>query len=508
MKLQLYTDPLSEASADLLAVGVFSDEPDRGLAYAQINRALDGALEHACRDEDFKGRAGQSLVFNVTSGLRCRRVLVYGYGERVGYSAESARRFAGTAGSVAAKVGAATCSLVLTILDVPAPPGRVVALVQALAEGAVLGSYTFNTYRTKNPKREPLKTVQVAFAAEDVQGVRGAMLRDALSTGRTLAEAACAARDLVNEPANTLTPVSLADRCKKMAKASELDVKVLTVRDMEKQGMGLLLGVGRGSANEPRMIHLKYEPDDLPAGAPKVALVGKGLTFDSGGLSIKDSTNMMEMKIDMGGAAAVFGAMQAIAALKPKCIVHGVIAAAENMPDGKAIRPGDVLKSKSGITVEVLNTDAEGRLALGDGIAYALDQKPTDLIDLATLTGACVVALGPFAAGAFINDEAMATDLEAAWKKSGESFWRMPLDPELREMLDSDIADIKNIGERWGGAITAALFLGEFVGEHVARWAHLDIAGPVFSKKDAGYQHKGGTGFAVRTLVEYVLERA
>ena len=508
MKLSLYTDPLREAPTDLLAVGVFSDEPDRGLAYAQLNRALDGALERACRDEEFKGRAGQSLVFNVTSGLSARRVLVFGYGERAAYTPESVRNFAGTAASLARKVGAASASLVLTILDVPAPPGQVVDLVQALSEGSVLGSYAFNTYRTKEPRRTPLHEVKVAFAAEDVQGVKGAMLRDALARGRAVAEAVNGARDLVNEPANTLNPAVLADLCKKLAKASDLGCKVLGPRELERQGMGLLLGVGRGSANEPRLIHLTYEPDEVPAGAPQIALVGKGLTFDSGGLSLKSSENMMEMKCDMGGAAAVFGAMKAIAALEPACVVHGVIVAAENMPGGKAIRPGDVLKSKRGLTVEVLNTDAEGRLALGDGIAYALDQRPTELIDLATLTGACVVALGRLTAGAFINDDQMASDLEAAWRRSGERFWRMPLEAELRELLDSEIADIKNIGERWGGAITAALFLQEFVQDDVPRWAHLDIAGPVLSNKDKGYVFKGGTGFAVRTLVEYVLARA
>ena len=509
MKLSLYTDDLLQAPADLLAVGVFADEPDRGLAYSQLNRALDGALEAACRDERFKGRPGQIVLFNVnTADVSARRVLVYGYGERAAYEPESVRAFAGQAARTARSVGAASSALVLTVRDVPAPPGRIVELVQALAEGTMLGAYSFDTYRTRDPKPSPLKEMRVAFAAEDVRGVRGAMLRDALAHGRAVAVASNGARDLINEPANTLTPIVLADRAKKMAKANDIDIRVLNVRDMEKQGMGLLLGVGRGSENEPRLIHLTYEPEKVVAKTPVITLVGKGLTYDSGGLSIKPTDSMVTMKCDMGGAAAVLGAMEAVAALKPNCVVHGIIGAAENMVDGRSIRPGDVIRSKKGLTVEIMNTDAEGRLVLADAIAYALETKPTDLIDLATLTGACMVALGPDRAGAFVSNDEMARDLEQAWTRSGEKFWRLPLDRDLREMLDSDIADIKNLGERWGGAVTAALFLQEFVDDQVARWAHLDIAGPVMASKDKGFVPKGGTGFAVRTLVEYILRRA
>jgi leucyl aminopeptidase len=263
-----------------------------------------------------------------------------------------------------------------------------------------------------------------------------------------------------------------------------------------------------GSEEEPRLIHLTYEPDPLPKGAPVIALVGKGLTFDSGGLSIKDADSMMAMKVDMAGGAAVLGAMQAISAIKPACVVHGIIAATENMPDGRAIRPGDVLRSKKGLTVEVLNTDAEGRLALADALAYALELSPTDVIDIATLTGACMVALGRTVAGYFVDDETMAQDLVKTFARSGEKFWRLPLETELRDMLKSDIADLKNIGERWGGAITGALFLKEFVQGSVERWAHFDVAGPVTAVKDSGHIAKGATGFGVKSLVEYAVLRA
>ncbi len=508
MKISLYTDDLREAPVDLLAVGVFSDEPDRGLAFSHLNGGTDGALEQACRDEDFKGRPGQSLVFNVAGGVSARRILVYGLGERERYDAEVARRLAGATARVARHVAASTAAVVLTVRELPSADGGVLELVEGIAEGVVLGGYQFTHYLTRDSRGSRLAEVRIAFAAEDVHGVTGASLRQAVARGEAIAAAVNVARDLVNEPANIMTPTALADVAKRVAKASGLDYRVLGPKEMERQGMGLLLGVAKGSEEEPRLIHLTYTPDGKPRGAPVIALVGKGLTFDSGGLSIKDSEGMMSMKVDMAGGAAVIAAMQAIAATKPACVVHGIVAATENMPDGRAIRPGDVLRSKKGLTVEVLNTDAEGRLALADAIAYALDHGPTDIVDVATLTGACMVALGKSTAGYFTPSEEMNRDLERAFARSGEKFWRLPLDPDLREMLKSEVADIKNIGERWGGAITGALFLKDFVDGALQRWAHLDVAGPVTSAKDGGYTPKGATGFAVKSLVEYVALRA
>lgn len=504
MKLTLYTDDLRDAPVDLVAVGVFSDEPDRGLAFAHLNRGLEGALERACRDEEFKGSAGQTLVFNVTTGVKARRVLVYGFGERDRYTPEAARSFAGAAARLAQKVGAKSAACAVTIRDLPPPGERVVDLIRAIAEGAVLGRYAFTEYVTKEKKTSQLDEVRIAFVAEDVPGVKGATLRAAVLRGEAIADAQCFARDLVNEPANTLTPVELAERIRKMAKEQNLGFKLLGPREMEKQGMGLLLGVARGSENEPRLVHLTYTPEGGAKSDRVIALIGKGLTFDAGGLSLKTSEGMVDMKADMGGGAAVAAAMQAIAQLKPPHVVHAIIGAAENMPDGRAIRPGDVLRSKKGLTVEVTNTDAEGRLVLGDAMTYAQEQGVNEVVDVATLTGACVVALGKVIGGAFVNDEEMANRLREAWERSGELFWRMPLEGQLRELLKSDVADIKNLGERYGGAITAALFLKEFV-EGDRKWAHLDIAGPVLSTKEGGYTPKGATGFGVRTLVEYVM---
>ncbi len=500
MKLSLYTDDLRDAMADVVAVGVFSDEPDRGLAFSALNRGLDGALERACRDESFKGKAGQTLTFNVAGGIAATRVVVFGYGTRKQFGPERVRAFAGAAARIASKVGAKSLALQLTVPDDGAYD--VLALVGALAEGSVLGPYVYRAHKTVDAGTDTLADVRIAFVAEDVQGVKGTALRAALKRGQTLAEAANFSRDLVNAPPNVLTPVELADRLKRMAKTAGLSCKILSMRDLDRQGMQLHLGVARGSTNEPRLIHLTYTPEAKTDRS--VALVGKGLTFDAGGLSLKTSDGMLEMKSDMGGAAAVAGAMMAIAELKPECVVHGIIGAAENMPDGNAIRPSDVLTSKRGLTVEVINTDAEGRLVLADAIAYAQDQKVEELIDVATLTGACMVALGKLTAGAFVNDERMAARLEQAWKNSGESFWRMPLDHQLDSQLDSDIADVKNLGERWGGAITAALFLQRFV-ERPCAWAHLDIAGPVLSAEAVDHRPKGATGFGARTLAEYVM---
>ncbi len=495
MQVKLYTDELHEAPAELVAVGTFSDEPDRGLAFSSINRLLDGGLERACRDEDFKGKPGQALIYNARGEMNARRVFVYGFGERSAYGPPAARKFAAAVAKAANKVNAKSIVLQLSIPEVPASSALVLGLVQALSEGVVLGSYAYLEHRTKEARTPSLDEVRIAFVAEDVQGMKGAELRAAVVRGEKIASAVNMSRDLVNAPPNVLTPVELAERARKMAKAHELDYKILGVRDLERQGMQLHLGVGKGSRNEPRLIHLTYTPEVKPEGTPVIALVGKGITFDSGGLSIKSSEGMMEMKIDMGGAAAVLGAMRAVAELQPACVVHGIVGAAENMPGGEATRPGDVLKSKKGITVEVLNTDAEGRLVLADALAYAQELSPNEIIDLATLTGACMVALGKVVAGAFVNDTTMSARLEQAWKRSGELFWPMPLQPELREQLNSEVADIKNIGERFGGAITAALFLKEFIDEGM-RWAHLDIAGPVFNK--------GATGFGVMTLVEYI----
>jgi leucyl aminopeptidase len=314
-----------------------------------------------------------------------------------------------------------------------------------------------------------------------------------------VAEAVNFARELVNEPAGSLPPRKLAEAAAKMAKERGLKCEVLDEKQIEKMGMEGLRAVSRGSEEPPRFIHLTYAPKGAKR---KVVLAGKGITFDSGGLDLKPADGMLRMKYDMAGAAAVLGTALGLSLLKPKVEVHALVPTTENMPGSRAYKPGDVVKPLNGKTVEIGNTDAEGRVVLADALGYARDLKPDEMIDVATLTGACVIAVGNLAAGLFTEDEAMARGLQTAAARAGEYLWRLPLYEEYKELIKGDIADLKNVGPREGGAITAALFLKEFA-QH-PKWAHLDIAGAAFTEKDLPYSPKGGTGFAVRTLLEYL----
>ncbi|HEY5956586.1 MAG TPA: leucyl aminopeptidase, partial [Polyangiaceae bacterium] len=308
------------------------------------------------------------------------------------------------------------------------------------------------------------------------------------------------ARDAVNEPPNAMTPAVLAQWAVDVAKRGRLKVKVLDAKAIERLGMHLLTAVGQGSRNEARFVHLTYTPKQRAK--KRMVFLGKGLTFDSGGLCIKPAAGMQEMKSDMAGAASVIGLMSAIAQLRPAVEVHGLLVLAENMPDGNAYRPGDIFGSLDGKTVEIINTDAEGRLALADGLAYARRLRPDLVVDIATLTGACVVALGKTTSAFFTANDEWAAAFASAAEQAGESFWRMPLLGELRDQLKSDVADLKHTGERWGGAITAALFLKEFIGD--TQWIHCDIAGPALSERAKGVVPKGGTGHPVLTLLRLV----
>jgi leucyl aminopeptidase len=365
-----------------------------------------------------------------------------------------------------------------------------------VARGAAAGAYSFERYKThEKSKKKPLGKL----ALYDGHGGKPARaLAPSLARAAVLARAMTLARDLVNEPALGLYPETLAARARAVARESGLSVKVLGPAELERAGMRLLLGVGAGSSRSPRLVHLIWKPRRGKAGAKKpLVLVGKGITFDSGGLSLKPAASMEDMKSDMAGAAAVLAAMQAIAALGAEHEVHGILALAENMPSGTAIRPGDVIQSAAGKTVEVVNTDAEGRLVLADALHYATELGAGAIIDVATLTGSCVVALGHTTAGLFANDDSLAERVLASARASGESFWRLPLIDEQRRELKSEVADLKNSGAREGSAITAAIFLSEFVGG--IPWVHLDIAGPALGKGRG--EPKGATGVAVPTLV-------
>jgi leucyl aminopeptidase len=370
------------------------------------------------------------------------------------------------------------------------------AAAQAGTEGAVLASYTFEKYRKAEGAPPQVFTILIEDGKRKDEAAKG------MRKGVILARAQNLARDLANEPSNEMTPTILAEVAERIAKEVGLKISILGEKEAEREGMGAFLGVARGTDQPAKVIVLRYRPSDRNV----LALVGKGITFDSGGISIKPSLNMHSMKADMSGAAAVLGAMWAIAQLKPKIGVLGVMPATENMPSGHAMKPGDVVRSMSGHTIEVINTDAEGRLALADAIAYAKKLGARMVVDVATLTGACVIALGELTSGLMSNDDRLANLLLKISKETGEKMWRLPIFEEYDEQLKSQIADMKNTGGRPAGTITAGMFLKRFVGE--TPWAHIDIAGKEAVENPAGYRLKGSTGVCTRTLVEFTLRMA
>ena len=504
MKLSFATGALVRQKCDLLLVPVFdsdlADAKKLAPALATLDRALRGLLWRVASEERFKGKADQSLTLQAHDRLGCKRVLLLGLGARAKFVPETLRLAAGRGVKAARKVGATSLCLAL-------PKAKDLAgCVQAGAEGLLLGLYRFERYKSADKDR-PEKEVRDAALLLPDGSSRSREVDAALKRAEVVAAATNWARDLVNEPANRLTPTDLARFAREVAREGKLKIDVRDRAGIQKLRMGMFLGVAQGSAEPPALVHLWYQPRARGAAARKaVSLVGKAITFDSGGLSLKPTEGMVEMKTDMAGAAAILAAMKVVAFLQPPFPVHAWLGACENMPDGAAYRPGDVLTSRLGKTVEITNTDAEGRLVLGDVLAWANEQKPAVLVDLATLTGACMVALGRGVTGVFGADDAAVWELLEAAKDAGEDMWRLPLTEHQAEVLKSEVADLKNSGERWGGAINGALFLKEFVGE--TPWVHLDIAGPSTSVKDRGYLCKGATGAGVRTLVELIRRRA
>ncbi|MGH8991404.1 MAG: leucyl aminopeptidase [Acidimicrobiia bacterium] len=481
----LATTPPAKAKVDLLAVPVFAGRL-LGPGAKAVNTAVGGRLADFMADAGFEGKSDQALLLPV-GGLGASAAVLVGLGERDKVTLDGFRR---AAAAVARKASKAK-TVATTLLDA-APEGmNSRAAAQALAEGFALGTYRFLRYKGKG---EAHATEQVV-----VLGTKEEAIQTALNRGLAVAHAVAWARDLVNEPAGTLTPIALAEQAQLAADQGGLAIEILDEVAIANEGLGGLLGVSLGSDQPPRLIKLTYTPRGRSRGT--VALVGKGITFDSGGLSIKPAEGMETMKTDMSGAAAVIGAMSVLREAGVQTKVIAFVPTTENMPGGRAIKPGDVLKIRNGKTVEVLNTDAEGRLILADGLSLAVEESPDAIIDLATLTGACVVALGFKVAGLMGNHDGWVHQVGAAADRAGEPVWHLPLPESYRKDLESEIADLKNItGNRGGGALTAGLFLSEFAGD--VPWAHLDIAGPARAPGDDGYTGKGGTGFGVRTLVE------
>jgi leucyl aminopeptidase len=503
MKFSLVSGDAAKLKCDLLILPVFDTDLSGGKvvskAFTSTDRALKGLLLRTAVEEEFAGKADQSLIFHTHDKVASHRVMLAGLGSRQKFDVETLRLACGKAAKAALKLGAVSVALALPEVR------ETVACARASVEGLLLGGYRFDRYKSK--ERDGQKKEPAAIALLLPAGVgKSKELEHALWLGSEVAHATNWARDLVNEPANRLTPSSLAEIARQVGKADGLQVEVLGKERIEKLSMGMFLGVAQGSEEPPALIHVRWTPPGKAAHKPALAFVGKAITFDSGGLSLKPTDGMMDMKGDMAGAAAVLGAMRVVARLKPPFPVHALMGACENMPSGKAYKIGDVLKSRAGKTVEITNTDAEGRLVLGDMLTYAAELKPAAIVDLATLTGACVVALGNHIAGAFGNEDAVVWEVLEAARAAGEEMWRLPMLELQKDTLKSEVADLKNTGERWGGAINAALFLREFVGE--TPWVHLDIAGPSMSSKERGYFGKGATGIGVRTLVEMVRSRA
>ena len=439
----------------------------------------------------FEGKAGQVQALVAGDG---RAVVAVGLGEPAKLSAESFRR----AAACTVRATWRTTELATTLLEAVPPEVDRAAAAQALAEGARMAAYRFTAYRRQpDPCRLQRLTV---VTGDGGTGGDGDSIAAAVARGARVAEAVWLARDLVNEPAGRLTPTQLAERARAVAASAGLGIEVLDEAAILEQRLGGLAGVARGSAEPPRLVELTYEPDgDQPSGT--VVLVGKGITFDSGGLSLKTADGMMTMKTDMSGAAAVLGAMSALKDLGVAARVIGLLPITENMPGGRAIKPGDILEIRDGTTVEVLNTDAEGRLVLADALCLAAERRPDAIVDLATLTGAQVVALGRRVSGLMGNAAGWVEQVRAAAERAGEPAWPLPLPEDYRGHLDSEVADLKNIGKAGeAGTLVAGLFLKEFVAG--IPWAHLDIAGPARAEADDGYLTKGGTGVGVRTLLE------
>jgi leucyl aminopeptidase len=477
-------DP-TRAALDVLAVCVDEGPLEKNSSISAVERAIGGGLVAHAKLAEFTGKVEQVLDVSTLGKLKARRILLVGAGPSAGRDGARLRSVVATAVRAAGGPNVSRVGVAL--------PSHVD--FRHVGEALGLGAYRFTKYFTgeRRPKAE-LKKLVVFPAARP-----GPHAKRDLALGNDIAQAIALTRDAVNEPPNVLTPEALAALARRIAKDGKLGVKVLDKRGIRAAGMLLHYAVGQGSANDPRFIHLSY----VPRGAKKrLVFVGKGLTFDSGGLCIKPAPGMGDMKTDMGGAGAVLGLMAAVARLKPRVEVHGIVAAAENMPDGNAYRPADVFKSLSGKTVEIINTDAEGRLVLADALTYAARLDPDLVVDAATLTGAALVALGKTCSAYYATNDELSLELEAAAREAGESFWRMPLLDELADQLKSDIADFKHTGDRYGGSILAALFLREFVGG--CPWIHCDVAGPVWADRAKGIYPKGATGHPVLTFLHLV----
>ncbi len=490
---QIETECLVVAVVDAAAEPKSESKPgDKPKAAPQLqtdDKAVSAAAADLIASGEVTGKMLETTLLHKPSGLKAKRLLLIGGGKAKSFSSYELRKLAG-----AALRNLKSKNLKSFVFVAPNLATGVPDAVKSIVEGAYVGSFEPNYYQSD---REDKKIDEVVISAPGDEKA----LNAAAEAGRIIGEAQNFARDLANEPSNKMTPTVMGERAKKMSDEVGLHCEIYGPDKLHELKMGAFWSVSQGSEEEPRLIVMRYEPKGAPA-QPVLGLVGKGITFDTGGISIKPAEGMEKMKYDMAGGAAMIGAMRAIAQLKPNVRVICIVCASENMPSGTAQKPGDVQIAMSGKSIEVINTDAEGRLVLADGLHYAKQLGATHLIDAATLTGAVVVALGMVNAGIFANNDDFYEAFNNSLKKSGEKMWRLPVDDEYREMLKSNIADMMNVGGRWGGAVTAAMFLKEFVGD--TPWIHLDIAGVAWMEDTKPWIAKGPSGVPVRSLVEFV----
>ncbi len=497
MRTELSFASLSEIKTELLAVLAVDTQTAKGAdakpapELLTADEKVKSAAARVLASGEFKAGANETLLLHAPAGLAAKRLLIVGLGKRAKATPYGVRNAAGTAARYCKPRGIRELAFALPSTEVLPAAGA----ARAAVEGAFVGDFDPDTYRSDRKDQSIQSFAVVAPANGDRKAIEAAY-----AEGVIVGESQNFARSLVNEPGNKLTPTILGQRAAEMAKEVGIPCEVYSTDKLHELKMGAFWSVSQGSVEPPALIVMRYEPAGVKDG-PVLGLVGKGITFDTGGISIKPADNMEKMKYDMAGGAAMIGAMRAIALLKPKVRVVGIVCAAENMPSGTAQKPGDVQTAMSGKTIEIINTDAEGRLVLADGIAYAKQLGATHLIDAATLTGACVVALGMVNAGAFSNDDETYKKFETALETSGEKFWRLPLGDEYMDMIKSEIGDIKNTGGRWGGAITAAEFLHAFAED--TPWVHLDIAGVAWVEDSRPYIAKGPSGIAVRSILEW-----
>ena len=500
MKIAVEITDITKTETPALIVNLFKGVPRPGGATGAVDRALDGAISQLIEDGEITGKQGEMTLVHTMGRIGPSRVVVAGLGAQPDFDAEVVRRVSSEALRFLRSRGIAQAVTIAHGAGIgglsPEEAGR------AIAEGSILGLYRFGRYHTNGDDGD--KDFERLTIAELDAG-RAAGIRAGVAEGQAIAEATSIARNLVNEPANVMTPTAMADTAQRVAGENSLGFETMDNADMKRRGMGAFIGVAQGSDEPARLIIMTYEGDpDNPEN--NLGLIGKGITFDTGGISLKPAGGMESMKGDMAGGASVIAAMQIIARLKPRINVTGMVAATENMPGGSAQRPGDVVTAMNGKTIEVINTDAEGRLVLADTLCLARERGITRLVDIATLTGAMVTTLGKACTGVMGNDDGLIADVISAGKQTGEKFWQLPMFDEYKELIRSDVADMKNSGGRQAGSISAAFLLKEFVDG--AAWAHLDIAGTSTSEKATGYQVKGATGAPARTLAQLAVNLA